>query len=65
MDRVDGETVRMDAECGPERQKREIEEFWHWAPEWMEMTGNSERELLRQFPSFKGTRPSRANASAA
>lgn len=35
---------------------REIAEFWRWAPEWMEMTGNDEAELLRRFPSYKGTK---------
>jgi hypothetical protein len=48
-----------------ERRRREIEEFWRWAPEWMEVTGGSEDELLRRFPSYRGTRPSRRNASAA
>lgn len=39
------------------RRQREIEEFWKWAPEWMEMTGNDETELLRRYPSFKGSNP--------
>ncbi|HEV2133774.1 MAG TPA: hypothetical protein VGR47_05880 [Terracidiphilus sp.] len=49
-------TVRKDAERRAERRKKEIEEFWLWAPEWMEMTGKSEEELLKRFPSYKGTK---------
>jgi hypothetical protein len=40
-----------------EQRKAEIAEFWRWAPEWMEMTGNDEAELLRRFPSYRGTKP--------
>jgi hypothetical protein len=43
-----------------ERQARrwaaEVEEFRRWAPEWMEFTGNTEEELLRRFPSYRGTK---------
>ncbi len=39
------------------QQQAEIDEFWQWAPEWMEFTGNTEAELLRRFPSFRGTKP--------
>ena len=42
--------------CRNER-RRQIEEFWKWAPEWIEMTGYSEEELLKRFPSFRGTKP--------
>jgi hypothetical protein len=42
--------------CRNER-RRQIEEFWQWAPEWIEMTGYSEEELLKRFPSFRGTKP--------
>jgi hypothetical protein len=36
---------------------REVQEFWRIAPDWMERTGNSEEELLKRFPSFRGTKP--------
>lgn len=40
-----------------EQQKRDdIRVFWKWAAEWMEGTGNSEEELLRRFPSYRGTK---------
>lgn len=39
------------------QQQKEVEEFWRWAPEWMEFTGNDEAELLSRFPGFKGTKP--------
>lgn len=39
------------------RRKREISEFWQWAPQWMEDTGNDEAELLRRFPGYRGTKP--------
>jgi hypothetical protein len=48
--------LRREAERRAERRKKEIEEFWRCASEWMEMTGNSEEELLRRFPSYKGTK---------
>lgn len=44
------------------RRQREIAEFWKWAPEWMEATGNDEVELLRRFPSFKETKLGSKNA---
>lgn len=40
-----------------ERRTAEIEQFWQWAPWWMERTGNDEAELLRRFPGFKDTKP--------
>jgi len=43
------------------RQVR-IKEFWEWAPQWMEDTGNSQGELLRRFPAFEGTEPEPAKA---
>jgi hypothetical protein len=44
-------TLRKEAERRAERRQKEIEDFWRWAPGWMEMTGNSEEELLGRFPS--------------
>ena len=41
-----------------QRRMNDIAEFWKWAPEWMERTGYDEEELLKRFPSFKGTKPS-------
>jgi len=40
-----------------ERRKHEIASFWVWAQDWMQATGNDEAELLRRFPSYKGTQP--------
>ena len=40
-----------------QRRLNDIAEFWKWAPEWMERTGYDEEELLKRFPSFKGTKP--------
>ncbi len=40
-----------------QRRLQEIAEFWAWAPQWMEDTGNDEAELLRRFPSYRGTKP--------
>ena len=40
-----------------QRRRTDIAEFWAWAPGWMEMTGNDEAELLKRFPSYKGTKP--------
>jgi hypothetical protein len=37
--------------------ERDIWEFWQTAAEWMQETGNDEAELLRRFPSYRGTRP--------
>lgn len=47
--------LQKEIEGRAERRKKEIEDFWNWAPEWMEMTGNSEEELLKRFPSYRGT----------
>lgn len=55
---VDVERRQKGVQRRAQRRQREIEEFWCWAPEWMEITGNSEEELLRRFPSFKGTKVS-------
>jgi len=57
--------LRSVAERRSQRRNKEIEEFWRWAPEWMEITGNSEEELLRRFPAFRGTKASIVNVSAA
>jgi hypothetical protein len=50
------------AEMARQKQVRtaEIEAFWKWAPEWMEITGNDEAELLKRFPSYRGTKPEAA-----
>lgn len=39
-----------------ERQ-RKIREFWIWGEQWMRDTGSDEAELLRRYPTFKGTKP--------
>jgi hypothetical protein len=39
------------------QRKREIDEFWKEASGWMERTGFDEEELLKRFPSFRGTKP--------
>ncbi len=62
---VDVERRQNEVNRQAQRRRQEIVEFWHWAPEWMEMTGNSEEELLARFPSFKGTKLSVATAPAA
>ncbi|MDR3798425.1 MAG: hypothetical protein P4K93_09745 [Terracidiphilus sp.] len=65
--RPDEVAEEIEAQIDVERRQREvrrqlhdrqqqIEEFWCWAPGWMEMTGNSEEELLKRFPSYKGTK---------
>lgn len=56
---------QKEVERQAQRRQWEVEDFWRVAPEWMEMTGNSEEELLRRFPSFRGTKPSNVNAPAA
>jgi hypothetical protein len=38
------------------RRMAEIEAFWQWAPVWMKDTGNSEEELLKRWPSMRGTK---------
>jgi len=40
-----------------EKQQAEIAEFWQLVPEWMEITGQSEAEILERWPRFKGTKP--------
>lgn len=52
----EGERFAAEKRAAANRRQREIEEFWAWAPEWMERTGNDEAELLRRFPSYRGTR---------
>ena len=54
---MDADRAARDKEIQSRRRKEEIAEFWRKAPEWMEMTGNDEAELLKRFPSFKGTKP--------
>jgi hypothetical protein len=39
------------------QRQSEVDEFWRWAAEWMEATGNDKAELLRRFPGYKGTKP--------
>ena len=55
--RMDARRSVQDRERQARRRATEIEEFWRWAPGWMEFTGNTEEELLRRFPSFRGTKP--------
>jgi hypothetical protein len=67
-DEVAGEIERQDDERGraaelakAERKRAsDIEEFWKWAPEWMQVTGYDEAELLSRFPSYRGTKPEAA-----
>jgi hypothetical protein len=54
---MDARRVVQDRERRARRRATEVEEFWPWAKEWMEITGNTEEELLRRFPSFRGTKP--------
>lgn len=53
---IDVERRQREVQRQAQRRRQEIEEFWRWAPEWMEMTGNSEEELLKRFPSYKGAK---------
>lgn len=39
------------------RRQAEIAEFWSMVPGWMEITGQSEEEILERWPRFKGTKP--------
>lgn len=55
-DELVASTLRREAERRERRRQKEIEDFWRWAPGWMEITGNSEEELLRLFPSYRGTK---------
>ena len=54
---MDARRTVQDRERQARRRATEVEEFWRWALEWMEFTGNAEEELLRRFPSFRGTKP--------
>ena len=38
-------------------RQKEIADFWRTAPEWMEITGYTEEQMIERFPSFKGTKP--------
>lgn len=40
-----------------QERQNEIERFWQIAPFWIEKTGESEEELLKRFPSMRGTKP--------
>ena len=60
----DIERAQRAATSRAERRKQEIEEFWKWAPQWMQDTGNDEAELLRRHPAFRGTKPSEATGGA-
>ncbi len=53
---MDARRAVQDRERQARRRATDIEEFWRWAPEWMEITGNTEDELLRRFPSYKDTK---------
>lgn len=57
-DQIERGRVARDAALRAAKRVREIAEFWQWAPQWMEDTGNDEEELLRRFPSYRGTEPS-------
>lgn len=62
---VDVERRQKEVQRQAQRRQREIEEFWRDAPGWMEITGNSEEELLNRFPSYRGTKPIVVNAPGA
>ncbi|MFP5276956.1 MAG: hypothetical protein ACLGPM_07565 [Acidobacteriota bacterium] len=53
------EARRREAEISRQSaaRRQEIADFWAWAHDWMEDTGNDEAELLRRFPSYRGTKP--------
>lgn len=53
----DEEQSQFAAQRQQEARQRKIAEFWPWAEEWMRDTGNDEVELLRRFPSMRGTKP--------
>lgn len=48
---------RTEARKRAARRQAEITEFWQMVPGWMEITGQSEAEILERWPSFKGTKP--------
>lgn len=48
---------RRQAKQQDEQKRTMIAEFWSLVPEWMEITGQSEAEILERWPSFKGTKP--------
>jgi hypothetical protein len=54
---MDADRAARESEIRARKRQREIAEFWKQAPDWMELTGNGEAELLRRFPSFRGTKP--------
>jgi hypothetical protein len=39
------------------QQQAEIAQFWQMVPGWIEITGQSEVEILERWPRFKGTKP--------
>lgn len=45
-----------ETELRNEARRREIDDFWRFAPEWMAITGNDEQELFRRWPSYRGTK---------
>jgi hypothetical protein len=53
----DARAVSLEREAQASRRRGQIAEFWAWAPGWMEITGNDEEELLKRFPSYRGTKP--------
>jgi len=59
-DEIDRQRAKRQAAAEARRAPREREqqnkEFWDWAPQWMQDTGNSEEELLKRFPSKRGTK---------
>jgi hypothetical protein len=54
---MDMERVERDRERQARQRTQEIAEFWERAPEWMQMAGCSEEEMLERFPSYRGTKP--------
>jgi hypothetical protein len=47
---------RMAEQKRQQERAAEIEQFWKMMPEWMEITGQTEEEILERWPGFKGTK---------
>ena len=53
---IRAETAQRERESQARRRAEEILQFWATAPDWMEITGYTEEELLTRFPSYRGTK---------
>jgi hypothetical protein len=49
--------IAIDTERRTHERERYIKEHWEWGFKWMKDTGNSQEELLKRYPSLKGTKP--------